>query len=486
MKGPEEQAPSQENAQLNPENTGLLDALGEEEPVDRWGTWKLGITLSCAYALNYFWRYPIFMLPSEVLHKRVVTIFNKPLKLQACFSMAFTLGFGAAKIPAVHIMSSSFFFTHRVQCCIGLFILTMLTQGVGVYAFSATPALQVLAVFVSCFFSSWIYGGLITYIEGRRSTEVLLAVMAGFFIYAGNVSRGTASLVLNMGVEPQVMPLVIGLVACPLACGLIYLVSRMPGPSAADVASRSKRAAMTSEQRVQFCKRWWPGLLLMLVSYATMTGIRSFRDFYVQQIFAAAMHKTKDEVGSWVYFVADGPGAVLSVLALAMANRAQNHVQAMKALFVAQICAVLVALLSTMLFKLDVIGGLAWQMSLGAGIYVSYTLMQTPVFERLFAATKQEGTCAFLIFLSDFVGYMATISLLLYNSFGPLSDGDDDGNSNNQDVLDLYLNVLWGGGAMIVVTLCGCLFYFMAKLRSFAVHQNLEATVTDQLNTQLQ
>ena len=130
---------------------------------------------------------------------------------------------------------------------------------------------------------------------------------------------------------------------------------------------------MTSEQRMQFCKRWWPGLLLMLVSYATMTGIRSFRDFYVQQIFAAAMHKTKDEVGSWVYFVADGPGAVLSVLALAMANRAQNHVQAMKALFVAQISAVLVALLSTMLFKLDVIGGLAWQMSLGAGILsISY------------------------------------------------------------------------------------------------------------------
>ena len=66
MKGPEEQAPSQENTQLSPENTGLLDALGDEEPVDRWGTWKLGITLSCAYALNYFWRYPIFMLPSEV------------------------------------------------------------------------------------------------------------------------------------------------------------------------------------------------------------------------------------------------------------------------------------------------------------------------------------------------------------------------------------------------------------------------------------
>ena len=26
-------------------------------------TWKLGLLLAISYSLNYFWRYPIFMLP---------------------------------------------------------------------------------------------------------------------------------------------------------------------------------------------------------------------------------------------------------------------------------------------------------------------------------------------------------------------------------------------------------------------------------------
>ena len=66
-------------------------------------------------------------------------------------------------------------------------------------------------------------------------TETLLAVMAGLFIYAGNISRGTASLVLQMGCPPLLMPVLIGLVACPIACGLLVAVRgsvpcAAPGP----------------------------------------------------------------------------------------------------------------------------------------------------------------------------------------------------------------------------------------------------------------
>ena len=67
-------------------------------------------------------------------------------------------------------MSSAFYFKHRLKCCVGLFAVTMLTMGLGVWGFGGVPSMQVLSVFASCFFSSWVYGGLITYIEGRRST----------------------------------------------------------------------------------------------------------------------------------------------------------------------------------------------------------------------------------------------------------------------------------------------------------------------------
>ena len=45
--------------------------------------------------------------------------------------------------------------------------------------------------------------------------------------------------------------------------------------------------------------------------------------------------------------------------------------------------------------------------------------MQTPIFERLLAVAQSEGTLSFLIFLSDGIGYVVSITLLLYRDFAP-------------------------------------------------------------------
>ena len=99
---------------------------------------------------------------------------------------------------------------------------------------------QVACVFVSSFFSSWLYGAAATYLEGRRTTEVLLAVLSFFLIYAGNLSRGTAALVLEAGCPPLLMPLAIGAVACrsPSHSMSRSTARRRPRPP---TATRSKR-----------------------------------------------------------------------------------------------------------------------------------------------------------------------------------------------------------------------------------------------------
>ena len=90
--------------------------------------WTSVISLSCAgsYALSYFWRYPVFVLPAAILDQPVWG----RLDLHHCFSLAFILGFGLAKFPAASVVSSSFFFRHRLGVL--LFILTgsMLIEGV--------------------------------------------------------------------------------------------------------------------------------------------------------------------------------------------------------------------------------------------------------------------------------------------------------------------------------------------------------------------
>ena len=46
-------------------------------------TWIVALSCSISYALTYFWRYAIFVLPQEMLEQKVVA----SLDLQACFSL---------------------------------------------------------------------------------------------------------------------------------------------------------------------------------------------------------------------------------------------------------------------------------------------------------------------------------------------------------------------------------------------------------------
>jgi sugar phosphate permease len=150
-------------------------------------TWIVALSCAVSYAFTYFWRYPAFMLPPEILEQRVLGA----LDLQACFSLAFIVGFGAAKPPATSFASSPFFFRHRLRVLLLLLTASMLIEGIGLLA--STPAVQVLAVFVSSFFSSFIYGLELTYLEGRRATELCLAIVTLCLVYAGNASRTACS-----------------------------------------------------------------------------------------------------------------------------------------------------------------------------------------------------------------------------------------------------------------------------------------------------
>eukprot|EP00854_Cymbomonas_tetramitiformis_P005204 gene5204-6329_t len=293
--------------------------LDDNAPQSSRSTTIIAFTTALSYSLTYFWRYPIFLLPDDILSKPVVTLFEKKVDLHSAISMCFILGFGVAKLPAIRIMTSPFFFRNRCSVLISLYAISMLVECGGIYVFQSSPPLQAVSVFISSFFSSWIFGGLITYIEGRQKTETLLAVLSSFYVYAGNLSRGTASLVLKMGTPPLLMPLIIGSVTMPLASLLLIITDKSPGPSRADVQSRCKRSPMSTRRQWLFVADWGFGIGAMLMTYSVLTGIRSFRDFYVKQIFSAAIGES--DVPSALYFLADLPGAVLSCAALVICNQ---------------------------------------------------------------------------------------------------------------------------------------------------------------------
>lgn len=434
--------------------------------------WRLGLTLGAGYALNYFWRYPIFLLPKTILDEHVLSIGRTPLSLHTCLSLAFTFGFGLGKFPATSVMTSAIFFSRRRSVMLALLIVPMFLATLPPLLLLAAPGaaarvVVVLGLLISCCFQSWVYGGVLTYVEGRLKMETLLAVFTALFIYSGNLSRGAASLVLSFGLQAEAMPLLLGACACALSSVFIISADRLPGPSKMDVAARCERKHMSAAQRWAFARTWWLGIASMIVSYATMTGLRSFRDFYAKQIFASALDVAEQDVPAYFYFIVDAPGAVLACIGLVLVNRIQSNKRAITFLFAGQIGSLSLCLLGTVLYKLQWLGGAAWQVLLGVGIYVAYGLMQTPVFERLFAASRTQGTCTFLVYISDGFGYIATISLLLYQTFhGSLSNPQSD----DAAVAALYEGCLLGGSVLMLAMSVICLVYFNTRLPGEGEH----------------
>ena len=250
-----------------------------------------GMALAMSYSCTYFWRYPVFVLPLSTLEQTVFTIGGNDVDLQTCYSLALTIGFGVAKFPAVTIVSSPFFFRNRLPFIMGTLWVSCFLMAFGTVVFYSKNLLfvQVIFLFFSYFFSSWIYGSMLSFIEGRMGTEALLATMNFFYIYAGNASRGTGQLLLHGGLSPRSMPAVAGVAFCVLSSLLLWYASHIPPPSVCDEKSRTKRVAMSSEGRNSFLCENAVGIICMIASYALLSLIRSFRDFYSQQVRMCGM-----------------------------------------------------------------------------------------------------------------------------------------------------------------------------------------------------
>ena len=192
--------------------------------------------------------------------------------------------------------------------------------------------------------------------------------------------------------------------------------------------------------------------------------MRSFRDLYAAPIFAASLHVAAPQ--PYVFLLADLPGSILACLALVLINRVHDNVRAMRRMLQSIVLGALWLALCTALFSFGLADGLVWQMMLGVGIFVPYTLYSTPFFDRLFAAAQAEGTATYLVFLADFCGYLVTIGLLLLQNFGTGGGGGGGGGSADAaaTMLHWYTWLLYGGTTIIGTLTVGAIVYFSAAL----------------------
>src|SRR5215472_10995642 len=171
----------------------------------------------------------------------------------------------------------------------GMLILLILLAEASLILFAILPRdLKVVAMFCNGLPLGMVWGLVVWYLEGRLTSELLLAGLACSYIVSSGAVKDVGRYLLAVhGVSEAAMPVLTGaLFLLPFLLS-VWLLSHLPPPTAADQAARAKRATMDAASRLAFFKALLLGLVLLLVARLLSTAFRDFRDNYGIELFGA-------------------------------------------------------------------------------------------------------------------------------------------------------------------------------------------------------
>lgn len=253
------------------------------------------------------------------------------------------------------------------------------------------------------------------YLEGRKNTEVLGASLSVSFIFSAGFGKTVGGIIMrDWGVSEFWMPFV---AACfffvPLLI-FLWLMDKLPPPSAEDEALRTKRQPMSGKDRMAFVKTFGPGLILLIVSYALLTAFREFRDNFSAEIWKSLDYGDKPGI----FTQTETPVSITVLIAIAVLMVVKNNRTALMINHLMVLFGMLLVGISTFAFQREVISAPVWMTLIGMGLYFGYIQFNSIFFDRLLAAFQYAGTVAFLINLADSFGYVGSVGVLFYKNFG--------------------------------------------------------------------
>jgi hypothetical protein len=277
------------------------------------------------------------------------------------------------------------------------------------------PPWNVAALFLNGLPLGLIWGLVFGYMEGRRTSEVLGAILCASFILSSGVVKSIGKwLMEDLHVGPFWMPAAVGALFLPVLFVSVWALSQIPPPDAGDEALRVRREPMDRRQRSAFLARWGLGMALLTASYVLLTAIRDFRDNFAAEIWTGLGFGSE----SAVFTASELPVAVASLLVMAAIIVVRHNLKALMVIHAVVIAGFAVLGLSTLAFQAHLLAPLPWMILTGAGLYMAYTPFNAMLFDRMIAVGGQVGTAGFLIYIADASGYLGSAALMLYRNFG--------------------------------------------------------------------
>lgn len=297
-----------------------------------------------------------------------------------------------------------------------------------------------------------IWGLVFGFLEGRRVSEVLGAMLcASFIVSSGAVKSVGADVMLRGWANEYWMPAFTGMIFAPLLLLCVAGLAIMPPPSADDEALRVARAPMNAAARRSMFAAFAPGLIGLIVIYVGLTALRDFRDNFAVEIWAGLGFRNNAEI----FTLSELPVAAIVLVTMAMVMFIRDNRRAFMANLLLVAAGLVLAGMSSLAFETHVIGPVTWMVALGAGLYLSYTPFNALLFDRFIAASGRTGTAGFLIYVADACGYLSSVALLvLYNFMGVKISW-----------VEFLVAISWTSALVGLALVVGAGFYFQRHLR---------------------
>jgi hypothetical protein len=294
-------------------------------------------------------------------------------------------------------------------------IVLILLSWVALVLFALIPApWNVAALFLNGLPLGMIWGLVFGYMEGRRTSEVLGAVVCASFIVSSGAVKTVGKLVMtNWHVSPFWMPAVAGALFLPLLFVSVMVLSALPPPNALDEAARVRRAPMGAAARASFLAEYGIGIGLLILAYVLTTALRDFRDNFAAELWSGLGYGN----GAAIFTASEVPVAILALGALGLIIMVRDNTRALMVIHGVVVAGFLLLAGSTLAFQSGWLGPISWMILSGAGLYMAYTPFNAMLFDRLMAVSGRIGTAGFLIYLADASGYLGSCTLLIWRNF---------------------------------------------------------------------
>lgn len=440
-----------------PTSSAAVAPLARDAAADwYWGFWSV-IAAFGAYFCMYAFRKPFTAIGDD----EQVVAWGLTFKVLLVISQ--TLGYMLSKFIGIKVISEM----PRERRAIGILVLIGVAE-LALVGFGLAPRpWSALCLFFNGLPLGMVFGLVLGFLEGRRATEALAAGLCTSFILADGVTTSVGKWLLGQGVSIAWMPAAAGLLFVAPLLLFVWMLARVPPPTAADVVERAERSTLTREERWRLYGRYWFGLTAIVTIYLLISILRSVRSDFKTEVWSGLAY----EVNATTFFYSE----MWVALGVTAASGSLVLIRNSRWAFFASlgVCAAGLALLMAALAarQSGTLGAFNFMVLIGLGLYLPYVAIHTTVFERFLAMTREKGNLGFLMYVADAIGYLGVVIVVVGKNFVHV-----DKTSLESSFLSFFLTLCWIAAALSALCLLASWLYFAVRCAPGKVVAPTEAT----------